>query len=300
MAGADPIELQENEPRLPWRYVAAGVSVLLFVALVAVAYKLGTRDIANNAVPFVRADGEPVKVRPVEPGGTVFTNADLGTVYERRHAAAQSTEVLAPEAERPVVPSPEAAVSANAPAVENSGVVQKTDASAEKAPEKISEKAPEKSNAPAVAATPAPVAAIPSLPTLPSANASAPEPVAPVRVKPVVVAPAAPADLRSVEKIITALDQPNAAAVRPIASGGTHASIQLASVRSRPDAEQLVAGYKERFGSILGTEPSITRVDLGGRGIYYRVRVAYADAAKAKQVCNTLRTRGVSCIPLGE
>ena len=275
MAAADHIDLQENESRLPWRYAAAGVSILLFVGLVALSYRLGMRDIANNAVPFVRADGEPVKVRPVEPGGAVFTNSDLGTVYERRHTGVQSNEVLAPEAEHPPVP---AAVVSAAPAVPA-----------------VSVPTVAPSNAPAVASAPVTPAVVPVTP--------APAVVAEPAVKPAPkVQPVTPhADLRSVEKIIAGLDgHATPVHTAPVHARAARSFVQLASVRTRADAEQLVSDYKSRFGELLETDPTIVRAEIDGRGVYYRVRVAYADAAKAKQVCGVMRTHGVSCIPLNE
>jgi hypothetical protein len=42
---------------------------------------------------------------------------------------------------------------------------------------------------------------------------------------------------------------------------------------------------------------SPTRVDLGDRGIFYRIQAGpVADAAAAERTCNELKRRGVGCL----
>lgn len=74
--------------------------------------------------------------------------------------------------------------------------------------------------------------------------------------------------------------------------------IQLASVRTESEATSEWLRLRRRHADLLGPlEPDISRVELGDRGIWYRVRsAAFGDETKAKAVCSALRDRKVDCL----
>ena len=74
--------------------------------------------------------------------------------------------------------------------------------------------------------------------------------------------------------------------------------LQVAAVRSREEAERLVASLKTAHRSQIGAvEPEVDEAAIGNMGTFYRVRLGpYADAAEPAQLCNTLRPQGFDCL----
>ena len=74
--------------------------------------------------------------------------------------------------------------------------------------------------------------------------------------------------------------------------------VQLAALRSRADAEVAWRRLKRANGDLLGAlDAEIMRVDLGDRGVFYRVRVGpLASAAKASTLCSRLMANNLDCL----
>ncbi|MEM8855343.1 MAG: SPOR domain-containing protein, partial [Pseudomonadota bacterium] len=93
--------------------------------------------------------------------------------------------------------------------------------------------------------------------------------------------------------------QPTAAAAAPAPAATTSAGpwgVQLASQRTRADAQRSAAGLKSRYASILGgAEPVIMEADLGTRGRFYRVRIATSTRQEAARLCTRLKSAGADC-----
>lgn len=76
------------------------------------------------------------------------------------------------------------------------------------------------------------------------------------------------------------------------------AMVQLAAYRTRANAERgwqrLRAAHPDQLGDRALT---LRKVDLGDRGIYYRVRTGpFADVAAAKEFCTLMRARDQDCL----
>ncbi len=87
----------------------------------------------------------------------------------------------------------------------------------------------------------------------------------------------------------------------PEAELGGRAAVQLASMRSREEAEQEWERLRESNRELLGgLSADIQRADLGAeRGIYYRLRVGpLADGRAAVALCRSLRERDVDCLAI--
>ncbi|WP_371397897.1 SPOR domain-containing protein [Fretibacter rubidus] len=85
----------------------------------------------------------------------------------------------------------------------------------------------------------------------------------------------------------------------PVATGGSDYVVQIASLRNRADAVDLWNTVSGKFSNVLpsGLYSDIKQVDLGDKGIYYRLRVAgMADQAAAKRLCDQFKARGQACI----
>lgn len=117
----------------------------------------------------------------------------------------------------------------------------------------------------------------------------APEPVVtePVTSAPVITPPVRPAPTTAPRPVVT----------RP-ASGNSEWVVQVASVRSESDAGNIWARIQGKFpGLVSGSFSDIKRVDLGDKGIYYRLRVSgLADKSAADSMCASLKAGGQDCL----
>ena len=77
------------------------------------------------------------------------------------------------------------------------------------------------------------------------------------------------------------------------------AGVHLASYRDATNARQGWEQLARRNGDLLrGMRADIRRVDIGEKGVYYRLyAVPVASAAAAAELCRKLRRRGVFCDP---
>ncbi len=94
----------------------------------------------------------------------------------------------------------------------------------------------------------------------------------------------------------TAQEARQAAAIAP-AAGVAGRVIQLGAVRTQESASaewtRLQAKYRAQLG---GLSPEIQQVDLGARGIYWRIRGGSVSDAQGKQICEALKAAGQSCL----
>ena len=121
----------------------------------------------------------------------------------------------------------------------------------------------------------------------------------PAPAKTVMVVPETPkAAAKPVEKRETPKPAPPVAApvkATPVSGGGWR--VQVAAVPDQALAESEWKRYKSRHADILGKlDVKVQRVDLGAKGIFFRVQAGLLDKAGADGACATLRQRGVSCL----
>lgn len=104
---------------------------------------------------------------------------------------------------------------------------------------------------------------------------------------------AAPIDAASEPDDVAADDE--AVRFRPDPEG-TH-RVQVVAVPSEdeivPKWEQLIREHPQLLSAL---ERHVEAVDLGGRGIWYRVQAGPLSAARAAVLCDTLKARGTDCI----
>lgn len=74
--------------------------------------------------------------------------------------------------------------------------------------------------------------------------------------------------------------------------------LQVAAVRSRSEADAVVASLMQKYAGKLGQRrPVVDEAVIGSMGTFYRVRVGpYANAKEPQQLCGTLRTSGFDCL----
>jgi hypothetical protein len=87
------------------------------------------------------------------------------------------------------------------------------------------------------------------------------------------------------------------AAVRPLDTPPAVAAyVQLSSQRSEADATASRNDIQRRFGSLFdGTALEVNRVDLGERGVFYRVRLPASSLQSASQICSNVKAGGGDC-----
>jgi hypothetical protein len=76
------------------------------------------------------------------------------------------------------------------------------------------------------------------------------------------------------------------------------AFVQLSSQRSEAEARTALSGVQKRYGTLFGaSQPQIVRVDLGAKGIYYRVLLPASSLNDASQICTSIKSAGGDCFP---
>jgi SPOR domain len=293
----DPRDL---EPAMPARAESSARSKIapILIALVALAgfggvvwyaYDQGVRQSAPPGVtPLIKADTGPTKVRPEQPGGMDVPHQNmqvLNTLPEGDKAGAPPVERLLPPPETPLprptdtgAPAAASAVSAS-PALppkigptptSGPGVAPMVTAPIATAPP-----TPPAATAPAASAAPAPAQ------TAPVQAASAPTPAAPVGAPAKTQTAAAPAAAK-----------PTAAPAVASSAAGSGFRVQLVSVRSQDQTAQEWARLQHAFPELAPLHMSVMRVDLGEKGVWYRIFGGpLGDAAAAGQVCRAIAAK---------
>lgn len=270
----DRADRQGPKPRRA-RWLAVVVALTALGAFGGVAWyatSKGQKD-PGATVPVITADRDPVKERPAEPGGMDVPNRNL-QVFNRITPGTepQKVERLLPPAETPVA-RPAAEATANPP----SGP------------------------------------AVPDAPSIAARGDAAKD----------ARAPAAPTPEREVAAVPVAVPKPPVEAAAQAARGETpaasqDASVQQAPVQQAPVQQAMTGAWRIQLGAVReearaksavariakanadlfkGMSPEILRVDLGSKGIYYRMRMGpLADKAAADALCRQLAGRKVGCL----
>jgi len=107
-----------------------------------------------------------------------------------------------------------------------------------------------------------------------------------------------PATTTPVAAPVAATPTPAPSAVSaPVSSAPAY--VQLASQRSEEAARETAQSIASRFGPIFnGANLEVQRVDLGERGIFYRVRVPADSLQSANSLCNNIKAAGGDCFTM--
>jgi cell division septation protein DedD len=225
----------------------------------------------QEGIPVIHADDKPIKTKPTEPGGMDVPNQDK-LIYENGAANdgdARSERLLPPPEQpqappaQPRQPTIKPAFPAPAPAAKVGGDV------------------------------PAPAQA-PSQPLPPAQEAQPPaKPAAGRQQLAAVTSPSPPPPAAAA----TAPAQPpKAAATKPAATGGGWL-VQLAALKNEADAKNEWNRLRGANKELLGDYSSdIVRVDLGSKGVFWRLRAGPMDEGQARTLCSALAKRSQGCI----
>lgn len=294
-ADADSHQARAGHRLRSW--VLIGVAVIAVGAIVAAGlHFVGGRKGGGLGVPVIKADDRPIKTRPDDRGGMQVPNQDK-LVYERMDSAGESE----PKVER-LLPQPESAkappktisvppLSAEPPPANIPPAVAQRPAPI---PPKPGEPpAPKTAPAAKVAAqpmesSPIPPAAAPLPPAYQPVQERAPAPAQPEHMAPAVVAQA--------PRAVTPPPAP-APAVSAKAPASGEFVVQLGAVRAADQADKEWLRIQKANADLLGALKSdIVRVELEGKGTFWRVRAAPLSEQAARQLCAELTARSQGCI----
>lgn len=91
-----------------------------------------------------------------------------------------------------------------------------------------------------------------------------------------------------------ALEQPASSPV--VTASGAPFYVQLSSQRTESAARATATDLTERLASVLGpVQLEIQRVDLGDRGIFFRVKAPAASLNDARDLCSQVKVAGADC-----
>ena len=250
------------------RWLWGGLAVVALVAIGAVVAGLtGDTDApvsGPSEAPLIKAEGEPVKLRPERPGGMEVPNRDK-LVYRRFEGLAEPpvVEKLLPEPEEPL-PPPRA------------------------------KPAPQPEIAPATAPEPAPPSGAVGEMAEPAMPATQDE----IQDKQNTLAAVSPPSKTGADAGAKPQPPEKSAPAETAARPTSAYQIQLVAVGKREQAEgmwkKLMSKHPKVFANL---EPDIVRADLGNKGVLYRLRAGPIDSeAKARSLCADLRRRKVDCL----
>ncbi|CAA7616989.1 SPOR domain-containing protein [Magnetospirillum sp. SS-4] len=253
--------------------VTITLAVVAVGAIVAAGlHFLGGRKGGGMGVPVIKADDRPIKVRPDDRGGMQVPNQDK-LVYERMEQGGEAepkVERLLPQAEVPKAPP------RPAPVVE--------------APQRPTQPLPPKpGEPPPPKAAPAPKVAAQSMETPPPAP-------------PAVAASAKP---NPADQVITPAQVASAPPPPPVPAAPSPAktatfgdyAVQLGAVRAQDLAEKEWLRIQKGNADLLGNlKPDIVKVELEGKGTYWRIRGVPLTEQAARQICAEMALRNQGCI----
>ncbi len=271
----------------------------MFAGVVWLAYTQGVAKGRSDAPRMIVAETGPVKTAPANPGGTQTPYTGL-KIYQAQAPADDSGD----SDSVPPAPTP-AGSAASAPAISPSlaPVIRPAAAAAttnkSAPPADVTPKPAATKLAQVAAPTPAamsnetPAASAAPLPTENRVATKPPAKLSPVvqsPPKPIVVpAPKAP----PAETAATPTAAP-AETLKPTASGSY--LLQIGAYKSEEEATAAWKSYQAKHPVVGGYESDIKKVDLGDKGVWYRLRVgSFDDKTAAAALCDKLKADGGNC-----
>jgi cell division septation protein DedD len=257
----DNVYYEEEEPAPPRsnfvRPIILGIVALLCAVALWFAFSK-SRDTGGGTIPLIRADQGATKMRPDQPGGDAVPDQDKFVFNPNQPGS--KVEKLLPQPEQPLPrPMGRVMVDPNAPLPT----------------QEVGEVLTPKAAPAAPIAKAMPPATTSGMLTSPDGAKSVPGIVIPP-------AGAPPASAK-----------PTA----PSAAAGVF-RVQIAATKDEATARSEWDRLRKTHGDLLGTlSPTMVKVDLGDKGIFYRIQAGpIADHVKAEKLCTELKKLSIGCI----
>lgn len=269
-----------------------GPKAAFFIVLIALSFMIGVvwklyvgaSSNSEQAVPIVRADSDPFKVVPDEPGGMEIRHKD-STIFSSLKAKDDDSKVenlLASEDDEEPMPRSQLFAGLNTeknPDIETSGEPTPLDKPAKGNTQQVTEEEPE------------PVVKKPAEPVFKVVE-EAPKKVEPiiaeVKPEPVPVAKVEPKPEPKPVPRIEPSSGPKAEPVKaPPASGDYY--IQLASVKDKARTGAEWKKLQQKYGQLSGYSYRVETAELGDRGTFYRIQAGPVSKDEAVAVCTSIK-----------
>jgi cell division septation protein DedD len=269
MADRDDVIIDDDSPSGVAKWVPTFVVMTAFggfIALAWYAYHTGTQSMNEEDLVVVEADKTPMKEKPLDPGGMKFMNQDK-TIYDTFSA----NQANPPKVEH-VMPAPEEPLAKPADSADTKTWIN----------DKLHQETAKKEQV------------IGEDKQKPAATQQIVKPVDTARVQAdsgitTHVAETKPADTKAVTT-------PAAKKPEPAKTTGT-AKIQLGAYGSEEEAKNAWGRMQKKYPELADKTVYIVKADLGGKGIFYRLRAGgIGDAAAAKALCAKLSAKGQACL----
>ena len=273
----------------------------------------GSPSITGGEPPLIKADNEPTKVQPQNPGGVEIPNQNK-QIYERANQNG-ATKVVNRE-EQPVDVQQAVRMNGNAVADATGGTVGASGKPQQTASLNLGE--PKKvrtitirPDGTTAREAPAPQPAAPAAMTLPPQAQAAPVQVASAQVpaaqpRPVastpVAAPTAPAP-KPIPAAATPTSTPapqQVASVQPAAPAAAETTptggfaVQLGTAGTEAAAQSVFASFQRKYSDLGGQPSMIRKAEVNGSTVY-RVRVGPMSKEEASSLCSKLQGQGGQC-----
>ncbi len=294
-------DLEEAEPpKRRGRLLAAMIALFAiggFGGVLWYAYSQGQRS-ADAVAPILKADGEPTRLKPEQPGGMVVPHQDKLVLNSMQQAArpGQQAERLLPPAEAPLpqttrtAPPPAASVTlAPPPAAPAPPPPQPVPQMAAPAP-MVPPTPPTAVPAPPAPTTAGSLIAPPAPPPVPPASSASAPPVPP----PVVPTPPAPPPPPQIAARPPTPAPPPAAP--RVSSGSGDWRVQLGSFPAADQANAQWDRLKRAHAELQPLGPTTVRVDLGDKGVWYRLQAGPLNEPGARALCDDLKSKKRDCL----
>ena len=249
--------------------MAIAILVLVFGGGIWFAYRAGVNAGSDSGIPLITAENGPIKVRPANPGGLEVPHQNV-LVYDRLTARQSQSGQQGQPGKRPaeqLLPRPEEPVARSTipmlPVTPDSVTSRKTEA-ASPTPTGGAVYSEDSTQGPPVEA-PA------------TAGTTGPQPDVDASVVTAMVPP------------------PLAPTSAPIGPGY---KVQLAALRTETEARETWDRLQRSYSGLLGRlQPQISRTDIGGKGVYYRLQAGpLSEKILAEMLCGELKSRKVECL----
>lgn len=284
----------DEPPRKKGGFVGSvGPKAAFFVVLIALSFMVGVvwklyvggDDTAGQNVPIIRADDNPFKVAPDDPGGMDIPNKDstiFSSIKEQREAdGAQIENLLAENNDED--PLPRSQLFAGLNTDKSADLQEKTqdtslDTPMSESEEMFADQMEEAENVVESLVNDGVESVMPSI-------------EAPTKVEPVAETPPQ-LDLKPApmpEPVVAAPAPVSTPAPSTPATSGDY-YIQVASVTSREGAEKEWVKIVAKYPSALADfSKRVESADLGAKGIFYRIQAGPVSQEKAISTCNAIK-----------
>jgi hypothetical protein len=306
------LEFEEAEPpKRRGRLLAALIALFAvggFGGVLWYAYSQGQRS-ADAVAPILKADGEPSRMRPEQPGGMIVPHQDKLVLNNMQQANRAGAERLLPPAETPL---PQTSRTAPPPAASVTIAPPPTPTPIPPPPPAVIPTPPPVMATPAPMSPPSPPPAPPAAPSTSVGNLIAPPAPPPVAPAPssssssspppapppaAMTPPAPPMPPTSPPQMAARPPAPATTAPAPSRSGvAGEWRIQLGSFPAADQANAQWDRLKKTYAELQPLGLTTVRVDLGDKGVWYRLQAGPLNEPGARSLCEELKAKKRDCL----